>query len=127
MKWTDYKQQAQERGALALEFFVAQSTPVQGPEAVKAALPDHLAYISQLEAQGILAFAGPMSDETGEEMQGMGMLVFRATSLEEARTIVDADPMHTSGARQFTLRRWLINEGSITLSIGLSSRSVALS
>ena len=36
--WAEYKQHAKERGALALEVFVVQSTPGGDPEAVKSAL-----------------------------------------------------------------------------------------
>jgi uncharacterized protein len=124
--WTDYKSDAKSRGAMALELYVAQSTPAGAPEDVKANLPDHLAYQAQLEAAGQLAFAGPMSDETGEHMQGMGLIIYRADSLEAARLLAQNDPMHKSGARHFTLRRWMINEGSLTLSVGLSTKVVSL-
>ncbi len=127
MQWAEYKRQAKERGALALELYVAQSVPAKGPEEVKASLPDHLAYQAQLERQGALAFAGPMSDETGEEVQGMGMIVYRADSLEAARALADADPMHQSGARRYTMRRWMTNEGGFTLNVGLSTTGVQLS
>ena len=126
MKWSDYKQQAKARGALALELYVAQSVPAKGPDDVKAALPAHLEYQAGLEAKGALAFAGPMSDETGEEMQGMGLIIYRADSLDAARALAAADPMHQSGARMFTLRRWMINEGSLTVQVGLSTGGVAL-
>ena len=69
--WADYKAEAKSRGALALELYVVHSTPAKAPEDVKAALPDHLAYQAELERAGKLALAGPMSDETGEHMQGM--------------------------------------------------------
>lgn len=124
--WADYKAQAKSRGALALELFVAQSTPVQAPEQVKAVLPDHLAYQAELERAGNLAFAGPMSDETGEHMQGMGLIIYRAESLEAARSLAEADPMHKSGARSFVLRRWMINEGSFTLDVALSTGGLSL-
>jgi uncharacterized protein YciI len=124
--WNDYKTEAKARGALALELFVAHSTPAKTPEAVKASLPAHLAYQAELERQGKLAFAGPMSDESGEQMQGMGLIIYRADSLDEARALATADPMHESGARSFTLRRWMINEGSLTLNVGLSTKSVIL-
>ena len=125
--WADYKAQAKSRGALALELYVAHSTPAQGPEAVKAALPDHLAYQAELERAGQLAFAGPMSDETGDHMQGVGLIIYRADSLEAARALAEGDPMHKSGARSFVLRRWMINEGSLTLRVGLSTGGLALS
>ena len=126
VSWADYKAQAVDRGALALELYVAQSTPTGSPENVKANLPQHLAYQAELERAGHLAFAGPMSDETGEHMQGVGMIVYRADSLEAARALANEDPMHKSGARSFVLRRWLINEGALTLQVGLSTGRVAM-
>ncbi|SFR52212.1 YciI family protein [Litoreibacter janthinus] len=124
--WADYKAEAKKRGALALELYVAHSTPAKAPEDVKASLPDHLAYQARLEAEGKLAFAGPMSDESGDHMQGMGLIIYRAESLETARALAEDDPMHKSGARSFTLRRWMINEGSLTLSVGLSTKTISL-
>lgn len=124
--WNDYKEVARERGALAFELFVAVSTPEKSPDDVKAVLPDHLAYIQGLEKSGQLVMAGPLSDETGEEMQGAGMLVLRAASMEDARELAANDPMHRTGARSFTLRRWLVNEGHLSISVGLSTASVAL-
>lgn len=124
--WTDYKAQAVARGALALELYAAQSTPAAAPDVVKANLPAHLAYQADLERAGHLAFAGPLSDETGDEMQGMGLIIYRAESLEAARALAEADPMHKSGARSFVLRRWMINEGSLTLTVGLSTGTAGM-
>lgn len=124
--WADYKKEAKSRGALALELYVAMSTPAKEPQDVKASLPDHLAYQAELERAGSLAFAGPMSDETGVHMQGMGLIIYRAESLEAAQALAEADPMHMSGARTFVLRRWMINEGSLTLSVGLSTKTATL-
>ncbi|KPA22255.1 YciI-like protein [Shimia sp. SK013] len=125
--WTDYKSEAKSRGALALELFVAHSTPAKAPQDVKASLPDHLAYQADLERAGQLAFAGPMSDETGAHMQGVGLIVYRADSLEAAQQLAENDPMHKSGARSYVMRRWLINEGSLNLSVGLSTGGSTLS
>ncbi len=126
VQWNEYKAIARERGAMAFEVYVAESTPQKSPEDVKAALPDHLAYLKELETAGRLMLAGPLSDDTGEEMQGSGMLVLRASSMEEARQLAANDPMHLSGARAFKLRKWLVNEGKVSVSIGLSTGSVAL-
>ena len=125
--WANYKSEAKSRGALALELYVVHSTPAKAPEDVKASLPDHLAYQARLERLGQLAFAGPMSDESGDHMQGMGLIIYRADSLEAARKLAEEDPMHKSGARSFVLRRWLINEGSLTLTVGLSTGTSTLS
>lgn len=119
--WEEYKQAAKARGSLALEMFVVESTPAKTPEDVKENLPAHLAYQQEQEKAGTLAFAGPLSDATGELMQGTGLIVYRAASMEAARQIADADPMHSSGARTYVLRKWLINEGSFSLNVGLST------
>jgi hypothetical protein len=124
--WADYRKEARERGALALELFVAVSTPAKTPQEVRAALDDHLAYQQQLERDGALAFAGPLSDMTGEQMEGAGMIIYRAAGWQAAQALAEADPMHASGARSFILRRWLINEGSLHLSVGLSTRTVEM-
>lgn len=124
--WADYKAEAKLRGALALELYVANSTPAKEPQDVKASLPDHLAYQAELEHAGSLVFAGPVSDESGAHMQGSGMIVYRAESLEAAYALADGDPMHKSGARSYILRRWMINEGSLNLSVGLSTKQVTL-
>lgn len=125
-KWNEYKAEAQSRGSLALEMYVVHSTPVKPMDVVKSVLPDHLAYQQAQESKGKLAFAGPLSDETGELMEGVGLIVYRASSLDEAKSIAENDPMHSAGARNFTIKKWLINEGSLSLSVGLSTQKVEL-
>ncbi|MBX2824394.1 MAG: hypothetical protein KTR33_06670 [Gammaproteobacteria bacterium] len=123
--WNDYKQAARDRGSLALELYVVESTPVK-PEQLKEQLPAHLAYQGEQEKQDNLVFAGPLSDDTGEQMEGTGLIVYRAESLDAARAIAEADPMHASGTRNFRIRRWLINEGSLQISVKLSQQEVRL-
>ena len=89
-------------------------------------MPDHLAYQAEQEKSGALAFAGPLSDLTGEQMEGCGLIVYRADSFEAAKAIADADPMHSTGTRTYTLRRWMINEGSFRVDVKLSAQQVRL-
>lgn len=124
--WEEYKAIAKSRGALAMELFVIQSTPVAPPEALQAVLPAHLAYQKEVEARGQLFLAGPMSDDTCKLMQGTGLIVYKAASLDEAKTIADGDPMHSQGIRTYTIRKWLVNEGSMSFSLSLSSQSVSI-
>ncbi|WP_244953359.1 YciI family protein [Thalassovita gelatinovora] len=112
---------------MALELFVVVSTPASGPEAVKATLPAHLAYQRKLEETGQLVLAGPLSDDSGNEMQGAGMIIYRAETMEAAMALAQADPMHSAKARNFTLRKWLVNEGALNMSVGLSTGRVSLS
>ena len=121
-----YKEIAQARGALALELYVVVSTPVEGGASVPDTLPEHLEYQAELERSTRLMMAGPLSDLTGQSIEGAGLIIYRATSMDDARAIAAADPMHSKGARQFELRKWLVNEGSLTVSVGLSTGSTAL-
>jgi uncharacterized protein YciI len=125
-KWSEYKTIARERGALAFELFVVFSTPCASPDELKAVLPRHLDYQRTMEAEGKLFLAGPLSDETGEEMQGAGLIIYRAASMADAKTLADADPMHAEDKRRYTLRKWLVNEGSPSFSLALSSQKVAV-
>lgn len=126
-EWNAYRETAKARGALALELYVTESTPVrEGPE-ISEVLPDHLAYQRQLEAAGVLFLAGPLSDESGSRIEGAGLVIYRANSMATARAIAEADPMHSRGVRRFTLRRWMVNEGALTLNLGLSTGKAVLS
>jgi len=102
------------------------STPAAPPEQLKEQLPGHLAYQAELEQNGHLVMAGPMSDVTGEQMEGMGMIIYRAASMEAARKLAENDPMHSSGTRTFVMHRWLVNEGNLSINVKLSEQSVTL-
>lgn len=123
--WSEYKEAAQQRGSLACEMYAIISTPVQ-PEKLQENLPAHLAYQGKMEQEGILVMAGPLSDLSGEQMEGVGMIIYRAESLEAATAIADADPMHQTGTREYTIRRWLVNEGSFQMNIKLSAQSITI-
>ena len=124
--WSEYKETARLRGSLAFELYIVESTPALAPDDMLEILPAHLDYQQQMEEAGKLFLAGPLSDDTGKEMTGGGMIVYRASSMDEALLITSNDPMHKRGGRTFTLRRWLVNEGSLTLSVGLSEQKVRL-
>lgn len=124
--WNEYKKEAKDRGSLAFELYVVESTLAAPPEELRAVLPDHLAYQKKQEEAGALFLAGPLSDPTGEQMLGTGMIIYRASSLEEATAITQNDPMHAKGIRTFKIRKWLVNEGALSFNISLSSQSVGI-
>lgn len=124
--WDDYKADAKSRGSLAHELYMVLSSPAGDPASVKENLPAHLAYQAEQEAKGALFLAGPVSDQTGALMEGKGLIIYSAPSLEDARALAEADPMHASGARSFVLRRWMVNEGSLNLSVKLSAQAANL-
>jgi hypothetical protein len=68
--------------------------------------------------------AAPLADEDGST--GTGMIIVRADSFEAARAIVDADPLHKFGLGTYTIQRWTMNEGSYTVRINYSDRSMTI-
>jgi uncharacterized protein len=67
--------------------------------------------------------AGPFWDDNEELWEGEGMVIIRAGALAEAKEIAATGPMHSSGARDFKVRPWLMNEGTITVKIRYSDGS----
>ncbi|MBX2839505.1 MAG: hypothetical protein KTR35_21800 [Gammaproteobacteria bacterium] len=124
--WADYKKQAEERGSLACEMFAVISTPVEPPEKLREVLPDHLKYQSELEKEGKLVMAGPLSDLSGTQMEGVGLIIYRASTLEQATQMANMDPMHSSGTRSYTIQRWLVNEGSFQIDIKFAAQRVSI-
>ena len=83
-------------------------------------LPTHWEWLQDLERQGKLFAAGPFVT-TDKGYPGDGLLIFRASSLEEAVALAEADPVVRSGLRSATVRPWELNEGGFTLSVSYSS------
>ena len=85
----------------------------------------HLDYQIELEKKGTLFGAGPLYEgDTGRP--SAGLIIVRASSIENASKIADADPMHASGAREYSIRRWKLNEGAIHLTINFSDQSAGI-
>ncbi len=106
---------------LNMELYVYFSTPVKPRDEVAKILPKHLEYQVNLEQRGIMFGAGPMF-EKGADAPHRGMIIVRADSFEEADEIAAADPMHTSGMREYILERWHMNEGGVTLRVTFSDQ-----
>ena len=108
---------------LRKQMYVVFTTPVNGIEPILANIEAHLAFQVDLEKRGIMFGAGPMWTDDEQSWEGDGMVIIRAASLAEAKEIAASDPMHKSGARTFRVRPWLLNEGSVTLTINYSDQS----
>jgi uncharacterized protein len=78
-------------------------------------LEPHIAYQTKLEADGVMFAAGPLSDDAEQEWLGDGLFIYRAGSRDEVVKLAEADPMHASGARRFTVRPWMLNEGTFSV------------
>lgn len=111
---------------LQKQLYVIHTLPVDGMGPVFANLEDHLAFQVGLERDGVMFAAGPLWTGDEQSWEGEGMVVIRAASMAEARSIAERDPMHARGARRFTVRPWMINEGSVTLRLDYSSQSFTI-
>ena len=108
------------KGMLQKQLYVVITRPTNGLGPVMENLEAHLAHQVKIEADGIMVGAGPFWLDDEETWGGEGMFIIRAGSLAEARKIAESDPMHSSGARSFEVRPWLLNEGTITVKISFS-------
>ena len=105
------------RGFLAKQLYVIFTTPTNGLATVLEMMQRHLDYQVSLSDRGLLFAAGPHRSEDGHDWRGEGMVIVRAASLEEADKIAQQDPMHASGARQYRVLPWLINEGTLSVKL----------
>lgn len=108
---------------LQKQLYAIFTTPTDGLGAVFANLEAHLAFQVGLEKDGIMYAAGPLWTDDEEHWEGEGMVIVRANSRADAIAIAERDPMHQCGARSFTVRPWMINEGSVTVRLDYSTQT----
>lgn len=111
--------------SLKRTLWVVRSTTVGDREAVRAHLLAHLHHQAALEKAGVLFAAGPLAEEDGRP-SGTSMTIVRAADAAEARRIAEGDPLHAAGLRTFTVQRWSVNEGRITVTVDLSDGTATL-
>ena len=102
------------------DLYVVFTTPTNGMGPVMENIEAHLKFQVSLEEKGIMFGAGPFWEDNESDWKGEGMVIIRANSLAEAREIAASDPMHSSGARSFTVRPWLLNEGTLNIKLDYS-------
>ncbi|WP_121062471.1 YciI family protein [Chachezhania antarctica] len=110
------------QGMLQKQLYAIFTRPVNGLGPVFANIEEHLKFQVGLEERGIMFAAGPLWTDDEQSWEGEGMVIVRAGSRDEAVAIAESDPMHKAGARSFTVRPWLINEGSITIRVDFSAQ-----
>jgi uncharacterized protein YciI len=76
-------------------------------EETKKIQEGHMANIQRMAATGKLAVAGPFMD--GGDLRGM--LIFKETTLEEAKKMADADPAIQAGRLALRLHPWFAAKG----------------
>lgn len=85
-------------------------------------LAEHLEYMIAVEKAGKMLASGPL--DFGKSSDGMTIL--RVNSEAEAREIATNDPFVKNGVRSFTMREWLVMEGSFSVRVNFSDRSIEI-
>ena len=63
-------------------------------------LSEHLEYLYGLLDAGKVYAKGPFTDHSG------GLIIYNASSLEEAKEWIEKDPVVRDGARKYILKEW---------------------
>ncbi len=109
------------KGMLQKQMYVVFTKPANGMGPVMENIEAHLKFQVELEEKGIMFGAGPFWADNESDWHGEGMVIIRAESLAHAQEIAESDPMHSSGARTFEVRPWLLNEGTVNVRVRYST------
>jgi uncharacterized protein YciI len=127
---TTSQRTSQERIATLLapmlkqRFFVALSIAKATPEQMFPHVADHLEYMNGLEAEGKLFGSGPFLQPG--VLVGDGLTILQTYTIEEARDLMENEPLIKLGMRTFDLRSWELREGQIKVTLNLSTSSFTL-
>ncbi len=109
--------------SIRLPLWLLHWTATVPPERLEPLLAEHLRYMVDLEARGLLFASGPLSEPDGSTSGG-GLTALRVPLEADARTLADDEPFARHGLRQYTLQRWTLVEGNLSTSVRLSDSSV---
>jgi uncharacterized protein len=107
---------------LARDYWLIWSTPAAGADraAISALVPEHVAWLLELERADLLFVSGPLLSGPGAG-PGSGVTVLRAPDEETAVAIAARDPFVRAGLRTFAVHRWRLNEGSVSIRLSLGT------
>ena len=109
---------------LKQRFFVALSIARASAEQMSPHVAEHLEYMNRLEAEGLLFASGPFI-QTGV-LVGDGLTILQTKTIEEARALMENEPLIKRGLRTFDLRPWELREGQIAVTLSVSTSRFSL-
>ena len=74
----------------------------QPPEEADRIQLEHLRYLFQLRAEGMIVINGPVIDDSGLS----GMAIFNTTDKEEVKRLADGDPAVKAGRVVYEIYHW---------------------
>ncbi len=112
-------------GMLNKPFYVALRKPADLSR-LESLLAAHLEWAIQAERRGELFMSGPfVADGARPGTQG-SMTILRADSEAAAWRIIEQDPFIKQGVFTAEVKRWMLMEGSMTVSVRFSDQSYQL-
>jgi uncharacterized protein len=94
------------------------------PEDILPHVVDHLTYMDEPEAKGLLWASGPFVQPG--VLVGDGPTIFRTASLEEARKLIEDEPLTKLNLRTYEIHTWELREGKITVDLDASKSTFDL-
>ena len=70
----------------------------------------HVTNLRRLRREKNLVLNGPFLDSIQLSGEARGVSVLKAQSFEQAREMIDTDPMVKTGRRSFELYAWMVNQ-----------------
>ena len=110
---------------LKQRLYVAFSTAVASPEEMFPHVADHLEYMNNLEAKGLLFGSGPFIHP--DVLVGDGLTILQTKTFEDASILMENEPLIKLGLRTFDLRPWELREGKINVALSVSTSTFGLS
>ena len=89
-----------------MAWFVKLEAGIVPKDRFDAVVPDHLAWLTELQQRGHRPVSGYWADRRGGDGAG-GMLVFWAADWSEADHLVRQDPLIVAGCVRWTLHEWV--------------------
>ncbi|MDX3895228.1 YciI family protein [Pusillimonas sp.] len=117
--------QALMQAMLNKPLYVALRTPVDLSR-INELLSAHLEWVVQCERRGELFASGPFVAGDGPPGAHGGMSIFRADSVAEAQRILSGDPFIQQGVFTAEIKKWMLMEGGMTVTLRFSDQSYLL-
>jgi uncharacterized protein len=104
---------------LRKRLFAALNKAVAAQDEMLPFLAEHLEYMNRLEKEGKLFASGPFIREG--VLVGDGLTILQVNTLEEAKALMENEPLIKRGLRTFDLHLWELREGRMTFQLSAST------
>ena len=105
--------------------YVALRTP-KDLSGFERLLEPHLRWAINAEQRGELFLSGPFLEAGAKPGAMGGMSIVRAASAEEAEKILSEDPFIRENVYSVSIKKWMLMEGGITVTVRLSDQKYLL-